>query len=200
MNIPFKNEPEYTTINNKIGNAGAGFNVNKPNLSHMAQGYNNNETPNLTNMFIDNTNLYYHSNNPIDGKSFVNNKYLSSNGYSKRSYNPNPWTNFNLNDSYIQNTPSNSQTFAYNRNGSVLDGGVRHQWSPYQTVNISDNNLEEIQNQKGITPNEIIVTDNQVAIDELLEEMNSGGGIENTSGDGWIRGNSVKQYQRDETD
>ena len=200
MNIPFKNEPEYTTINNKIGNSGVGKNNTNPNLSHKAEGYSNNETPNLTNMFIDNTNLYYHSNNPIDGKSFVNNKYLSSNGYSKRSYNPNPWTNFNLNDSYIQNTPSNSQTFAYNRNGSVLDGGVRHQWSPYQTVNISDNNLEEIQNQKGITPNEIIVTDNQVAIDELLEEMSSGGGIENTSGDGWIRGRSVKQYQRDETD
>lgn len=200
MNIPFKNEPEYTTINNKIGNSGVGKNNTNPNLSHMAQGYSNNETPNLTNMFIDNTNLYYHTNNPIDGKSFVNNNNLNSNGYNKRSYNPNPWTNFNLNDSYIQNTPSNSQTFAYNRNGSVLDGGVRHQWSPYQTVNISDNNLEEIQNQKGITPNEIIVTDNQVAIDELLEEMSSGGGIENTSGDNWIRGNSVKQYQRDETD
>jgi hypothetical protein len=182
MNIPFKSEPDYTTTNNKIGNAGAGFNVNKPNLTHKAQGYNNNETPNLPNMFIDNTNLYYHSNNPIDGKSYVNNKYLSSNGYSKRSYNPNSWSTFNLNDSYIQNTPQNSQTFAYNRNNSCLDGGVRHQWSPYQTVNISDNNLEEIQNQKGITPNEIIVTDDQVAIDELLEEMSSGGGIQSTSG------------------
>jgi hypothetical protein len=188
MNIPFKSEPEYTSTNNKIGNSGAGFNVNKPNLTHKAGGYDNNETPNLTNMFINNTNLYYHTNNPINGKSFVNNNNLNSNGYSKRSYNPNHWTNFNLNDSYIQNTPQNSQTFAYNRNGSVLDGGVRHQWSPYQTVNISDNNLEEIQTQKGITPNEIIITDNQVAIDELLEEMSSGGGIENTSGDDWIFG------------
>jgi hypothetical protein len=186
MNIPFKSEPDYTTTNNKIGNSGAGFNVNKPNLTHKVQEYNNNETPNLTNMFIDNTNLYYHSNNPIDGKEFVNNKFLSSTGYSKRSYNPNPWSTYNLNDSYIQNTPQNSQTFPYNRNGSSIDGGVRHQWAPYQTVNISDNNLEEIQKQKGITPTEIIVTDNQVAVDELLEEMSSGGGIQNTSGDNWI--------------
>jgi hypothetical protein len=200
MNIPFKNEPDYISTNNKIGNAGAGFNINKPNLTHKAQNYNNNETPNLTNMFIDNTNLYYHSNNPIDGKSYVNNKYLSSNGYSKRSFNPNSWSNFNLNDSYIQNTPSNSQTFAYNRNASTLDGGVKHQWSTYQTVNEAYNDLEQVVHKGEITPNDIVITDDQIAVDELLEEMNSGEETrqpQGRPGDGWIRGDSMNQYQRD---
>lgn len=197
MNIPFKSEPEYMTANNNIGNSSVGLNLSKPNLSHTAIGYNNNYTTNLTNLFTDNNNLYYNTNNSINDKSFVNNKYLSSTGYNKRSNVPNSWSNYNLKDSYISNTPVNTQTFAYNRNASFLDGGVKHQWSTYQTVNQAYNDLEQVGNTADITPNDIVISDNQIAVDELIAEMSSGEETTRNYKDGWIRGDSIRQYQKE---
>ena len=192
--IPFKSQKDYTTTNNNIGNAGAGFNVNKPtipiinynNSTKFTVGiYNNNTMDTLPNNFTDYSNLKYHTNNPINGNNWVCNQNLNSNGSNGRALNPNPWVKYNLKDSYIPNTPENSQTFAYNRNSSFLDGGTKRQWSNYQSVNISDNNLEEIQAREGIVPNEQ-TQDEEDAVNQLLDEMNSGEGNYYTSGDQWI--------------
>ena len=191
--IPFKSQKYYTTSNDIIGNAGAGFNVNKPtipiinynnNTKFTAGIYNNNTMDTLPNNLTDYSNLKYHTNNPINGNNWVCNQNLNSNGYNKRSLNPNPWVKYNLKDSYIPNTPENSQTFAYNRNSSFLDGGIKRQWSNYQSINISDNNNEEIQAREGIVPNEQ-TQDEEDAVNQLLDEMNSGEGENYIYNDQW---------------
>jgi len=171
MNIPFKREIVYPVSNSHIGNNSNGQNKIKPNLNYKpASGYNNNIMQTLPNNFIDNNKLYYHTNNPINGNNWVCNNNINGNGNNKMSLNPNPWAKYNLNDSYIQQTPQNSQTFAYNRNSSFIDGSIRRQWGGYQTVNISDNNLEQVQTREGIIPNERTQEETD-AVSELLDEM-----------------------------
>jgi hypothetical protein len=190
MNIIFNSEPEYTSTNTIVGNAGAGYNINKPTIPEIKFNtstnfkvgeYNNNTMPNLPNNFTNNYNLFYNTNNPINGKSWVCNQNLNSNGSMKRSYNPNPWVKYNLEDSFIPNTTPNSQTFAYNRKSSFIDGSTKRQWGGFNNVNISDNNLEEIQTRQAIQPNEQTeeqIKEKENALNILLEEMNSG--VENT--------------------
>jgi hypothetical protein len=179
--IPFKSQKDYTTTNQYIGNAGAGYNVNKPTIPIINYNndtkftvgiYNNNTMDTLPNNYTDYSNLKYHTNNPINGNNWVCNNNLNSNGSNGRSLNPNPWVKYNLKDSYIPNTPQNSQTFAYNRNSSFLDGGIKRQWGGFYSVNISDNNLEQIETREGITPNEQTQEEDD-AVNELLKEMNN---------------------------
>lgn len=181
--IPFKSQKDYTTTNQYIGNAGAGYNVNKPTIPIINYNndtkftvgiYNNNTMDTLPNNLTDYSNLKYHTNNPINGNNWVCNQNLNSNGSNGRSLIPNPWVKYNLKDSYIPNTPQNSQTFAYNRNSSFLDGGIKRQWGGFHSVNISDNNLEQIETRKGITPNEQTQEEDD-AVNELLKEMNNAG-------------------------
>lgn len=183
MNIPFKSQNYYTTTNDVIGNAGAGYNVNKPTIPIINYNndtkftvgiYNNNTMDTLPNNYTDYSNLKYHTNNPINGNNWVCNRNLNSTGSNGRSLNPNPWVEYNLKDSYIPNTPQNSQTFAYNRNSSFLDGGIKRQWGGFYSVNISDNNLEQIETREGITPNEQTPEEDD-AVNELLREMNNTG-------------------------
>jgi hypothetical protein len=194
LNIQFKSQSEYPVSNSKIGNAGAGYNINKPTIPIINYNsstdfklgvYNNNTNPSLPNQYTDYSNLRYHTNNPINGNSWVCNNNLNSNGYNKRSYAPNPWVKFNLNDSFIPNTQQNSQTFAYNRNASSPDGCIKRQWNGYETANISDNNLEQIETREGIQPS-VRTKEEQEAINDFLSEMNSGQGIEYTSGNEYV--------------
>jgi hypothetical protein len=180
MNIPFKPEKQYSATNRSIGNAGAGYNVNKPTIptinynpinNFILGAYNNNTLETLPNQFTD-FKLKYHTNNPINGNDWICNKRLNGNGSNRKQLTPNQWSKYNLNDSYIPNTQSNSQTFPYNPNSSFIDGGIKRQWGGSYSVNISDNNLEQIQTRNGIVPNER-TTEEKNAVNELLNEMNN---------------------------
>lgn len=194
LNIQFKRQSEYPVSNSNIGNAGAGYNINKPTIPILKYNsstdfklgeYNNNSEATLPNQYTNYSSLRYHTNNAIDGKSWVGNPGLNGNGSNKRSCKPNPWGKYNLNDSYIPNTPQNTQTFAYNKLASSPDGCIIRQWGGYQTVNISDNNLEQTETREGIKPN-VRTAEEQEAINELLNEMKNGEGIQYTSGNQYV--------------
>ncbi len=84
-------------------------------------------------------------------------------------------------------TPTTSQTFAYNPNQAFLDGGTRRQWGGYESVNISDNNLEEIETREHLKPADQLIR--QRAVDDLLGEMRDPvNNLYGSSGDEWITG------------
>ena len=190
LNIQFKRQSEYSVCNSNIGNAGAGYNINKPTIPTLKYNsstdfrvgeYNNKSEATLPNQYTNYSSLRYHSNNAIDGKSWVGNPGLNGNGSNKRSCKPNPWGKYNLKDSYIPNTPQNTQTFAYNKLASSPDGCIIRHWGGYRTVNISDNNLEQIEAREGIQPN-VRTAEKQ----QEINEIKNGEDIQYTSDDQYI--------------
>lgn len=158
MNIQFVHKPSYLSTNVHLGNAGAGDDVKSkptfpkidytPSKQFIIGAYNNNIQPNqLGTLYSNSDQLYYHSNNPINGNNWLNNTGLNGNGGNRRSsYKPNKWTPYDLNDSKIPDTYPNSQTFAYNNNSEFIDGSVTRSWPSYKfdNANSSSGGLEQI--------------------------------------------------------
>jgi hypothetical protein len=157
MNIPFIQKPSYVSNNVHIGNSGAGYNINKPTIpkidfnpptDFIIGRYNNNIQPTeLSTLYCNSDKLYYHSNNPINGNNWINNRGLNGNGGNRGSfYKPNNWSPYDLNDSKIPSTYPNSQTFAYNNNSEFIDGSVTRSWPSYKfdNANSSTGGLEQI--------------------------------------------------------
>jgi len=158
MNIQFVHKPSYVSTNVHLGNAGAGDDVKSkptfpkidysPSRQFILGEYNNNIQPTeLSTLFSNSDKLYYHSNNPINGRDFVNNTRLDGNGGNRGSfYKPNNWSPYDLNDSKIPGTNPNSQTFAYNNNSEFIQGSVARAWPSYKfdNANSSIGGLEQI--------------------------------------------------------
>jgi len=198
MNIPFKKEDIYKTINTYSGFSGNGSLFNKPTIpkidydpttSFEVGRYNNNIQPTqLGTLFTDNSNSNYNTNNPINGNDWLNNKMLSSNGSNRGAhYKPNMWVPYNLKDSQINYTTQNSQTFPYNTNSQFIDGSTRRVWDSFifNNINSSTSSLEQVINQD-ITPQDRpqdrpqdepqyedgnYNEEEQIAIQQLVDEM-----------------------------
>jgi hypothetical protein len=194
MNIPISREQVYISTNIKSGNAGNGSNFNKPTIpkidfnpttEFIIGRYNNNIEPTqIGTLFTDNSNNKYNTNNPINGNNWINNKGLNATGSNKGSfYKPNVWSPYNLNDSQINGTNQNSQTFPYNANSQHIDGSIRHVWDSFMfnNINNSTNSLEQVTNQDNIYPQERQLQQNgvsqeytdeeQLMINQLVDEM-----------------------------
>jgi hypothetical protein len=199
MNIPIKQEDNYTTINTISGFSGNGSLFNKPTIPKIDYNpttffevgrYNNNIQPTqLGTLFTDNSNSNYNTNNPINGNDWLNNKMLSSNGGNRGNrYKPNMWVPYNLKDSQINYTSENSQTFPYNTNSQFIDGSTRRVWDSFMfnNINSSTSSLEQVINQD-ISPrdrpqdepqyddmnedNNYMEKEQQIAIQQLVDEM-----------------------------
>ena len=176
MNIPFKQEDNYTAINTYSGFSGNGSLFNKPTIpkidynpttSFEVGRYNNNIQPTqFPTLYTDN-----------------------SNGSNRGNYfKPNMWVPYNLKDSQINYTPKNSQTFPYNTNSQFVDGSTRRVWDSFifNNINNSTSSLEQVINQD-ITPqdrpqdepqyddmnedNNYMEKEQQIAIQQLVDEM-----------------------------
>jgi hypothetical protein len=186
MNIPFNKEQFYTSTNTQLGNVGDGSTISSAPTKFVTGRYNNNiESRPLTGLFTDNTNLSNNTNNPVDGVSWVNNKNLSAIGSNNGSfYKPNVWTPYNLNDSMINGTNQNNQTFPYDANSQQI-GGLIQNWDSFifSNINNSSNILEQVVSQE-ITPQDRPEVNNmmqseedtykqreQIAINQLVDEM-----------------------------
>jgi len=199
MNIPIKQEDNYTTINTISGFSGNGSIFNKPTIPKIDYNpttffevgrYNNNIQPTqFGTLFTDNSNSNYNTNNPINGNDWLNNKMLSSNGGNRGNhYKPNMWVPYNLKDSQINYTTQNSQTFPYNTNSQFVDGSTRRVWDSFifNNINNSTSSLEQVINQD-ITPrdrpqdepqyddmnedNNYMENEQRIAIQQLVDEM-----------------------------
>jgi hypothetical protein len=199
MNIPIKQEDNYTTINTISGFSGNGSLFNKPTIPKIDYNpttffevgrYNNNIQPTqLGTLFTDNSNSNYNTNNPINGNDWLNNKMLSSNGGNRGNhFKPNMWVPYNLKDSQINYTSENSQTFPYNTNSQFIDGSTRRVWDSFMfnNINSSTSSLEQVINQD-ISPrdrpqdepqyddmnedNNYMEKEQQIAIQQLVDEM-----------------------------
>jgi len=199
MNIPIKQEDNYTTINTISGFSGNGSIFNKPTIPKIDYNpttffevgrYNNNIQPTqFGTLFTDNSNSNYNTNNPINGNDWLNNKMLSSNGDNRGAhYKPNMWVPYNLKDSQINYTSENSQTFPYNTNSQFIDGSTRRVWDSFMfnNINSSTSSLEQVINQD-ISPrdrpqdepqyddmnedNNYMEKEQQIAIQQLVDEM-----------------------------
>lgn len=182
MNIQFVQKPSYFSTNVHLGNAGAGDDVKSkptfpkidysPSREFVIGGYNNNIQPNVIGTLYSNTDqLYYHSNNPINGNNWLNNTGLHSNGSNRGSfYKPNNWTPYDLKDSYIPNTYQNSQTFPYNSNSEFIDGSVTRCWPSYKfdNANSSSGGLEQI------PPKNEIEVEQKMTDEEYYAELSKG--------------------------
>jgi hypothetical protein len=199
MNIPIKQEDNYTTINTSSGFSGNGSIFNKPTIPKIDYNpttffevgrYNNNIQPTqFGTLFTDNSNSNYNTNNPINGNDWLNNKRLSSNGSNRGNhYKPNMWVPYNLKDSQINYTTQNSQTFPYNANSQFVDGSTRRVWDSFifNNINNSTSSLEQVINQD-ISPrdrpqdepqyddmnedNNYMENEQRIAIQQLVDEM-----------------------------
>jgi hypothetical protein len=94
------------------------------------------------------------------------------------------WVPYNLQDSQINYTSKNSQTFPYNTNSQFIDGSTRRVWDSFMfnNINSSTSSLEQVINQD-ITPrdrpqddnmnedNNYMENEQQIAIQQLVDEM-----------------------------
>lgn len=187
MNIPFNKEQLYTSTNTKLGNSNNGAYNAKPTFpTSKSVGYNNIESTQLTGLFTDNSYLNANTNNPVNGGPWVNDKSLSSIGSNNGSfYKPNVWSPYNLNDSMINGTNQNDQTFPYNANSQQI-GGLIQNWDSFIFTNTNNslNNLDQVTSQE-LTPQdrpqdgemmqneeEAYKQREQLAINQLVAEMN----------------------------
>ena len=184
MDIPLINHPNYQSTNTDIGNSGNGSKINKPTIpridfnptTEFVMGrYNNNIQPTqLSTLFNNTEHQYYHTNNPISGNDWVNNRGLNNNGSNRGShYRPNQWTPYVLNDSLIPHTNPTSQTFAYNENSLNIQGSTTRAWTSYMSTNVNNSSgLEQITPQNEIIPQERTEEDiYREAVKILKEEM-----------------------------
>ncbi len=192
MNIPFRQQPFVNATCTRVGNAGSGTNkttIKSVKVPWIDPRYINSNYTLLPNNYTDSSNCYNNTNNPIVGQPWVASPGLAGNGRQQnfRFLTPNQWSPYRLKDSQIPMTPATSQTFAYNQNQAFLDGGTRRQWGGYESVNISDNNLEEIETREHLKPADQSIR--QKAVADLINEMRDpGNALYDSSGDEWITG------------
>ena len=183
MNIPMLQTPHYQSTNTHQGNSGNGSRINKPTIPTIQYNpptdfvvgqYNNNIQPTvLSTLYSDTDKLYYHSNNPVDGKDWVNSRGLNGRGGNKGShYKPNNWSPYVLQDTV--NTQQTSQTFPYNTNSSFIQGSTRRAWASFESSNVNNSvgGLEQITPQNEIVPMERTEEDMyNEAVKKLKDEM-----------------------------